>query len=116
QYQDLAETLVRLRDHAAAVQAARNLASVFPERAQENYYAACFVARCVSLAEMDDKAASSYVEQAVALLREAAGKAWHNLSRLPDGKQVFQPRATHPEFSALMGELEAKVRPGKPTR
>src|SRR5262249_13351031 len=50
QYRDLAETLVQLGDHAAAVKAATNMAGVFPDRAQETYYAACFIARCVPLA------------------------------------------------------------------
>jgi serine/threonine-protein kinase len=108
-YQDLAETLVQLGDHAAAVRAARNLANVFPECAQGSYYAACFISRCATLARQDNKTARSYVEQAVVLLRAAAGGASSNLKRLPDEKQVFQPLAMHPELSAVMSELEAKV-------
>jgi tetratricopeptide (TPR) repeat protein len=112
QYQDLAETLVQLGDHAAAVRAASGLARVYPDRAQDGYYAACFVARCVPLAK-EDKAARRYVEQAVALLREAAGKATPNLRRLPDEGQVFKPLESHPEYGLVRRDLEAKMRSGK---
>jgi tetratricopeptide (TPR) repeat protein len=110
-YQDLAETLVQLGDHAAAVKAATNLAGVFPWQAQDSYYAACFIARCVPLAREDDKAAREYVAQAVALLRKAAGTASPHLKRLPEEKRVFQPLALQPGFAEIMRELEAKVRP-----
>jgi tetratricopeptide (TPR) repeat protein len=110
-YQDQAETLVQLGEHATAVQAAANLAGVFPRQAQDSYYAACFVARCVPLAQGDAQAARAYVEQALALLRQAAGTAAPGLKRLPEEKQVFQPLASHPSFHEVMRALEAKVRP-----
>ena len=113
EYQDLAWTLVQLGDHAAAVQAARDLAGVFPGRAQDSYYAACFVARCVPLAGGDRDAARRYVEQAVALLRKAADTASPGLKRLPDEQQVFQPLAAHPEFGTVMRDLRARAS-GKP--
>jgi tetratricopeptide (TPR) repeat protein len=110
-YQDQAETLVQLGDHATAVKAATNLAGVFPRQAQDSYYAACFIARCVPLAQGDDRAARAYVERAVALLRQAAGTASPQLKRLPEEKRVFQPLASQPAFPEVMRELEAKVRP-----
>jgi hypothetical protein len=110
QYQDLAETLVQLGDHAAAVQAATSMAGVFPDRAQDSYYAACFIARCVPLAAKDDRLARQYVERAVVFLRHAAGKAPADLKRLPDERQVFQPLAPHPDFGAVLRELDAKRR------
>jgi tetratricopeptide (TPR) repeat protein len=110
-YQDQAETLVQLGDHSAATQAAVNLAGVFPRQAQESYYAACFFARCVPLAQEDDRTARAYVMQAVALLRQAANTASPQLKRLPEEKRVFQPLASQPEFSEVMRALEAKVRP-----
>jgi tetratricopeptide (TPR) repeat protein len=110
-YQNLAYTLVQLGDHAAAVKAATNLAGVFPRQAQDSYNAACFVARCVPLAQEDDQAARAYAAQAVALLRQAAGTASPQLKRLPEEKQVFQPLASQPAFAEIMRKLEAKVRP-----
>jgi eukaryotic-like serine/threonine-protein kinase len=109
EYQDLAETLVQLGDHAAAVQAARNLAAVFPERAQDSYYAACFVARCARLAQKDPDTAHRYVAQALALLRQAVASATPGLKRLPDEKHVFEPLASHAEFAGLLRELEART-------
>jgi serine/threonine protein kinase len=109
QYQDLAETLVQLGDHVAAVKAATNLAGVSPQEARDNYYAACFIARCVPLASKDEKTASLYVGQAVAFLQKAAGNASSSLKRLGEEKEVFQPLASHPAFGTVMRELEANM-------
>lgn len=108
QYQDLAWTLLQLRDHAAAAQAARDLAGVFPDRAQDSYYGACLSARCVLLAQ-DARQARQYVEQSVALLRASALTASPTLKRIPDEKQVFEPLSVHPDFGAAQRELEAKT-------
>jgi serine/threonine protein kinase len=110
QYRDLAETLVQLGDHRAAVQAATKLAGVFPDQVQDRYYAVCFIARSVALVQ-DDQQARSYVEQATALLRAAIAGASAGLERLPNEKQIFGPLTSHPEFSALLRELDAKVAP-----
>jgi serine/threonine protein kinase len=109
QYQDVAWTLVQLGDHAAAARAAKGLADVFPDRAQDSYYGACLLARCVPLTR-EDQQARQYVEQSVTLLRGAASKASPGLQRIPDEKQVFKPLATHPDFAAALSDLEAKVR------
>lgn len=109
QYQDLAWTLVQLRDHAAAAQAARDLAAVFPDRAQDSYYGACLSARCVPLAK-DAERARHYVEQSVALLQAATRTASPTLQRIADENQVFEPLSAHPDFAAAQRELEAKTR------
>jgi tetratricopeptide (TPR) repeat protein/tRNA A-37 threonylcarbamoyl transferase component Bud32 len=114
QYQDLAWTLVQLGDHRAVAQAARDLASVFPERAQDNYNAACFFARCASLAPRNDPMVHSYVEEAVQFLRRGASLASPTLKRLPDEEKVFQPLASHPECATALQELNAKTRPANP--
>jgi hypothetical protein len=109
QYQDLGWTLVQLGDHAAAAQAAKDLAGVFPDRAQDSYYGACLIARCVPLTK-DDQQARHYVEQAVVLLQASARKASPNLLRIPEEKQIFEPLTSHPDFGAAQSELEAKTR------
>jgi tetratricopeptide (TPR) repeat protein len=117
QCQDLAETLVTIGDHAAALKAATELAGVIPDQSQDGYYAACFVARCVPLALEDKKldvtarqaAASRYVKAAVRLLQKAAANALPTLRRLPEEKQVFQPLENHPEFPQVLQQLNAKV-------
>jgi tetratricopeptide (TPR) repeat protein len=113
QYQDLAETLVRLGDHAGAVQAATAMAGVFPDRQQDLYYAACFVARCVALTRNDDRLRRQYIDQAVELLRQAAGKATSSLQRLPDEARVFRPLESHSDFVPVKRALDAN-RPKDP--
>ena len=109
QYQDAGWTLVQLGDHVAASRAAENLAGVFPDRAQDSYYGACLLARCVPLTK-DEQEARRYVEQSVALLQATARKATANLKRIPDEKEVFAPLASHPDFATVQSELEAKAR------
>jgi hypothetical protein len=109
QYQDLGWTLVQLGDHKAAAEAAKNLAGVFPDRAQDNYYGACLIARCVPLTK-NDQEARQYVEQSVALLRLSVSQASPKLNRIEDEKQVFQPLTTHPDFCALLSELDVKTK------
>jgi tetratricopeptide (TPR) repeat protein len=116
QYQVLAETLVRLGDRERAVEAAESLAAVFPDRALGHYYAACFVARCVPLAEdagRDDDAAR-HAERAAALLGQALDKGLTGGERLSgaDEKKHFGPLAERPGFGELLKQLEARARPG----
>ncbi|HZU38247.1 MAG TPA: serine/threonine-protein kinase, partial [Gemmataceae bacterium] len=108
-HQDLAETLVQLGDHAAAVRVAAKLARIFPERAQDSYYAACFVARCVPLAGADKPTTERYIEIALALLRRAADQATPALKRLPDERRIFQPLTSHAAWQATIRDLNAKV-------
>jgi tetratricopeptide (TPR) repeat protein len=125
QYRDLAETLVQLGDHGGAFHAATGLADVFQERAQDSYYAACFVARCVPLALADEKigdagtrqaVASRYVEAAVKLLKQATTNASPKLTRLPEEKQYFQVLEGHPDFSRVLRELNARVQKQQPPK
>jgi hypothetical protein len=107
----LAETYVQLGNHEAAAEAASEMAGVFQDRAQENYYAACFISRCVPLAGNDPKAAHRYVEKAVSFLRTAAANAPSDLKRMKEEPQVFKPLASHPDFDEALGELNKKVPP-----
>jgi serine/threonine protein kinase/tetratricopeptide (TPR) repeat protein len=115
QYRDLAETLVQMGDHAGAAEAANNLAKMDPGRALESYYAACFVARCVPLAQKDEKAAQRYADQATALVRQAASGDAQNLKRLPEESSIFGPLSTYAEFRDALHALDlvAPKSPGK---
>jgi tetratricopeptide (TPR) repeat protein/tRNA A-37 threonylcarbamoyl transferase component Bud32 len=109
QYRNLAWTQIHLGDHAGAVQAAKAMAAVFPEQGQDTYFAACFIARCVPLAQKDSQLsqgkrqqrARDYVNQAVALLRETVAKAPPRLERIKDERDVF----SDPEFDAVLARL-----------
>ncbi len=116
QYQSLAETLVRLEEHAEAVRAARALAAIFPDRPQDGYYAVCFIARSVPLAQKDDRLADptarqavarKYVKLALALLREVISRRTGEVVRLPNEKEVFQPLRQDPDFDRLLTELDS---------
>jgi serine/threonine protein kinase len=112
QYQTLAEVLVRSGDRSAAVDAAANLAEVFPDRARGWYYAACFVARCVPLAEKDGaEEAARLAEQAAHWLRQALDLGLTGGERLANEKDIFGPLARRPGFAELLKELESRPRP-----
>jgi serine/threonine-protein kinase len=117
QYQNLAETCVQLKDHAAAAEAAAALAGVFPDQPLYDYYAACFLARCVPLARQDDRLgdpaaredrAREYVDRAVKLLREVVRKGPQQVKRLPNEDEVFKPLRGHADFASLLAELDAE--------
>jgi tetratricopeptide (TPR) repeat protein len=117
QYQNLAETCVQMKDHAAAAEAAAGLAGVFPDQPLNDYYAACFLARCVPLARQDarladpaarESCAQEYADRAVDLLREVIRKGPRNVKRLPNESEVFKPLQGHPDFAGLLAELNAE--------
>jgi serine/threonine-protein kinase len=117
QYQSLAETLVRLGEHAGAVRAARALASVFPDRPQDGYYAACFIARSVPLAQQDERladpaarqgVAKKYAQEALVLLRGVVHRGTGEVVRLPNEKEVFLPLRQDSEFDRLLTALDSR--------
>jgi serine/threonine-protein kinase len=79
QCQSLAETWLKLEEHAAAADAALALARVFPDNARDSYAAACFLRRCAQVAAKDVKlspekrraAQQTYARQAKELLYQA---------------------------------------------
>jgi eukaryotic-like serine/threonine-protein kinase len=107
--QTLAETLVQLGDHAAAVKAAATLASLHPEEARNSYYAACFMARCIPLARKNARPrdAQQYADLAVAALRTTTSRTGGGLERLANEKELLAPLAGHPEFANAMLALDA---------
>jgi serine/threonine-protein kinase len=123
QYQNLAETCVQLKDHAAAAEAAAALANVFPDQPLDDYYAACFLARCVPLARQDDRVADAsareslareYADRAVEQLREVIRQGPQKVKRLPNESEVFKPIQGHPDFAALLAEFDALGRRAGP--
>jgi tetratricopeptide (TPR) repeat protein len=82
QHQSLAETLLRLQEHAGAADAARDLARVFPDNARDSYAGSCFLRRCARVAAKDAKlspekrraAQQKYARQAEELLYQALAK------------------------------------------
>jgi serine/threonine-protein kinase len=123
QYQSLAEVRLRRGDHAGAVAAAREMATVLPGRAQDAYYAACFVARAVPVAEQDGRQpdlaarqarARAYARQALDLLRETVARRPRGVWRLCDEQAVFAPLRGGPELEALLARVDGQTVPTLP--
>jgi serine/threonine-protein kinase len=121
-YSILAETLVRLGDHGAAVQVAVELPRCLPTREPAYRQAAGFLARCMPLAEQDqalpqekrEALAKAYADQALALLRQGLlHKPNPDADRLKTDPHLaaLRPRA---DFQKLIKELEEAVRSGSP--
>jgi tetratricopeptide (TPR) repeat protein len=120
QCQNLAETLIALKDHAAAAAAAAALPAVWRERPQDYYHAACFLGRCTALADNDDRlggaakrraVADRYADQAVQMLREALQKNDNSWKRLPEAQEAeaFRLLGRRDDFRKLRDELPART-------
>jgi serine/threonine protein kinase len=110
--QTLTETLLQLGYHAAAFQSAEALANLHPQEPRNSYYAACFIARCIPLAQKDSRreVARIYADRAVGALRQTPGRITNGLERLPNEKQLLQPLEGYPGFAEAMAALDAKTK------
>jgi serine/threonine protein kinase len=113
-YQNLAEVLVTSGDHAAAAHAARNLATAARQSPLHRYFAACFLARCVPLAENDQELdaetrrslASAYADQSIAEIRSALQAGFDDHKRIEaDRQSILEPVASRPDFRKLVANL-----------
>ena len=101
---------------------AADLARVAFDPAGDAYKAAGFFARCVPLAEKDDKLpearrkelAQSYAEQALAALRQAVAKGYKDVAHLKSDTDLDALRQRD-DFKLLLKELEA-MKPAAPAR
>ena len=114
--QTLAQSYLGLGDHARMATTADEMARFGYDPPNDTYIAACFLSRCISLAEKDAKLAEdkrkqlsqSYAEQALALLRQAATRGFRNVSRLKQEPDLAPLRARQ-EFKKLLADLEGKT-------
>jgi tetratricopeptide (TPR) repeat protein len=115
----LAETLVQLGDHTAAVATAADLAAISPDDPLGSYFAACFVSRSIEPAlrdkqlgaETDRKArANQYATAAVAHLQTMLKRGVEGMQRLDKEAAIFRPLQGHPGFSEAMREFDAKTK------
>jgi len=114
----LAETDVRLKDHAAAVEAADALAESKPELPLHHYYAACFIARSIPFVREDPKfrdetarraKENEYKARAVAHLRTAITRSVKGFKRIPEEAKYFAVLTGTPDFAEAMRDLDAKI-------
>jgi serine/threonine-protein kinase len=118
--QRLAATLLELGDHAAAAEAAADLARMAVHPADDAYQAAGFFARCIPLAQQDSKLpqaqrqelARAYGDQALEALRQALAKGYKHTANLKKDKDL-DPLRPRKDFQKLLAEVEAKANDGK---
>jgi serine/threonine protein kinase/tetratricopeptide (TPR) repeat protein len=113
----LAQSYLGLGDHARIATTAEELARFAHDAANDTYIAACFLSRCVSVAEKDAKLAEdkrkelsqSYADRALALLRQAVDQGYRDAARMKKEPDL-QPLQAREEFRHLLAELEGKAK------
>jgi tetratricopeptide (TPR) repeat protein len=111
----LTPVLLDLGDHAEAAEAAERFSKAALNPANDLYTAACYLARCVPLAEKDDmqseakrkEQAQSYGDRAMALLHQAVKNGYKDVARLKVDKDL-DPLRQRKDFQQLLRELEEK--------
>jgi serine/threonine-protein kinase len=115
--QFLAATLLELGEYAAAAEAARDLARIAFNPAEDAYKAAGFFARCIPLAEQDKKlsgsrrqeVAKSYGDRAMEALRQALDKGYKDIAHLQKDKDL-DPLRQREDFQKLLADVQDKSR------
>jgi hypothetical protein len=113
--------MLRLQEgkHAEAAAAADELPKIFPNRWEEPFYAAEFLARCMRLAEKDAMLAGekrrelmkTYEGRAVALLRTAIANGYRDAAAL-ENNPAFAALQDCKEFQDLLRQLREKAKVG----
>jgi hypothetical protein len=111
----LVRTLLDLGAHGAAADAAGELGRAAVEPGNDAYSAACFLCRCVPLAEHDAKLsearrqdrARTYADGAVGMLRQAVANGYKDVARLKKDTDL-DPLRARPDFQNLLAKLEKK--------
>jgi len=88
---------------------------VRPEHAEDAYDAGCLFARCVPLAQADQKIAEAqrlmlaqqYGDQAMMWLRAAIARGYNDVEHMKTDDDLTSLRQ-RPDFQKLLAELEAK--------
>jgi hypothetical protein len=100
------------------VEAAGALSRVGPgDSGRKEYFAACFIARCVPLARGDaaltpekrESIARQYEDQAMGLLRQAVRDGFKDAAQVrKDQDTNLKPLARREDFRRLLADMEAK--------
>jgi tetratricopeptide (TPR) repeat protein len=115
-YWVLARITLRQGEHARAARAAGQAAAVFPNDGAAYCRAAGLVARCIALAEKDQKLtpsqrmerAAEYGKQAMDLMRQGIRKGYKDFKKLEKDKD-FAPLRAREEFRKLLAEAQGKI-------
>ena len=113
----MAETLLELKEHAAAAEAVGQFLDAATEPPRDAYTAACLLAACVRLAAEDERLpesrrhelTKSYGEQALSALRLAIERRAKEVAQMKADSSLDALRS-RADFQKLLGELEAEGR------
>jgi tetratricopeptide (TPR) repeat protein len=105
--------LCDLGDHMAAANAADQLAGIGFQPSTDTYDAACYVARCMPLAEKDMNLpaeqrkvlAQQYADRAMAVLKQAVAKGYKDAGHMKKDSDL-DPLRSREDFQKLLAELE----------
>jgi hypothetical protein len=114
----LSETLLALKDHAAAAATAEQFLQAAVEPARDPYTAAGLLAGCVRVAAQDERLTDSkrqeltttYGDRAMAALRQAFEKRANELARMKDDPNL-EPLRHRQDFQELLRECAATTQP-----
>jgi eukaryotic-like serine/threonine-protein kinase len=114
----LTETLLALKEHAEAAEAAGQFLQVAVEPARDAYTAACLLAGCVRLAAQDERLPdgkrqeliATYGDSALAALRQAVEMGAKEVAQMPKDP-ALDPLRRRADFQRLLAQLEAKGKP-----
>jgi tetratricopeptide (TPR) repeat protein len=114
----MAETLLELKEHAAAATATRELLQAATNPPHDAYIAAGLLAGCVRLAGQDERLgeserqelAATYGDSAVAALRQAFEKRAEEAAQIPNDPSL-DPLRSRSDFQRLLAEVAAKRKP-----
>jgi serine/threonine protein kinase len=109
----MCEASLGLKDHAAVLAAVDKMMGHAFDPASDAVEGACYVSRCVPLAEQDTQLpevrrhvlASTYAANAVALLRRAVSAGWNGIERVRKDVHL-DPLRQRDDFQKLVAELE----------
>jgi serine/threonine-protein kinase len=109
---ELAATLLDQGEHVLAAQAATDLAGSGWQSAADSYQAACFLSRCIPLAEQDSRVSKTqrqqqarcYGDQALEMLRKALSQGYRDADHLKKDKDL-EPLRAREDLKQLLIEL-----------
>src|SRR5262249_39617871 len=113
----LADTLLDLGEHAAAADTAAQLVHAAVDPVHDVYNAACYLARCVPLAERDTQfsetqrkeQAQTYADRAMATLRQAVQNGFKDVAHMKKDSDL-DPLRQRADFQKLLAELVSTAR------
>jgi serine/threonine protein kinase/tetratricopeptide (TPR) repeat protein len=105
-----ASTLLHLKDHRRAAADAKALAEAPGASAADLFKAACVYACAAELAGKDAALSERYAVRAVAVLRQAVARGYHDGDELRTAPDLERLR-TRPDFQQLLNELQGQEKP-----